>query len=449
MFLRFLGFLLIFLLAGKQVFAARVNLFLNISEKYEKNLSFKIKRIYLFSQKGQEISFQINKKIEASRPFGQYFLVSQKIPPGKYHQLKLVLEGNKIKKLPLDFSIRADESLCLFLIWHLKASLDHPEEAPVLSARPQRRPLGEDTVYVSCEDLDTVFAIRTDLNQVQASVGVPGDPKDLVLHQQRLFVLSAKNRSIYLVETSSFRIRDRIFLPLVIEPTYLLVLPDNSAVVTDPRGQYLIRLDLTSGELLGSKRLGRQPLELFFDPGENLLLVSSPLDQVVFGLTPDLSLVKRLAVQSPRGLLVTQGRLYVAEYNPGLVGIFSFPGGQKIYEMRSGRGCVHLYLVGKRIFISNQKEGTISILRLGQKSISKKIRVGGTPFSLISCARRRWLYVANRKKQSLTVIDLTSEKMMGEVELGGVPFGLSGTENSQGESRCWPPNCSAFTSPSF
>ncbi len=445
MFLRFIIFTFVILLVGKGALAARINLFLNLEGRSHQKISFKIKDIYLVSRTGQKIRFRLNKKISSDAVFGQYFLATKKIPPGQYHQLELFL-GKKEKILAIDLTIRQDQSLCLFLIWQLEASLAHPKEAPVLSVRPQRRPLGEDTIYVSCEDLDTVFAIRTDLNQVQASVAVPGKPQELAFWQQRLYVVSARDRSLYLIETGSFRITDRFLLPLVIEPTYLAILPDNSAVVTDPRGQYLIRLDLGSGELLGSKRLGHQPRELFFDPGENLLLVSSPLDQTIFFLNLDLSLVRRISVQSPRGILISQRRLFVAEYTPGLLGMFSYPEGQKIYEVRSGQGCVRLHLVGRRLFVSNQQEGSVSVLRLGQKSVSKKIYVGGAPFSLISCARRRWLYVANQKSRSLTVIDLTSEKRMGEIELGGIPFGLSGTENSQGESRCLPPNCSIFTS---
>ena len=448
MFLRiFFLCLLAILLNIDSTLAARVNIFLNISGKTTQTISFKLKELKLINENGQQVKFKINKKISSSKTFGQYFLATKEIPAGNYSEIRLILDNKKEQKKSINFAIRKNESLCLFLVWHLQTSAKQSDETPVISVETQNPPLGEDTIYISCEDIDTVFAVRTDLNQVQASVGVSGKPKDLVLLNQRLYILSSRDRSIYLVETSSFRTIDRFLLPLVISPSYLLVMPDNTALVTDPKGQYLIRLDLTSGELIGSKRLGHQPMELFFEPNENLVFVSSPLDQAVFFLDSRLSLIKRLSVPSPRGLVVLDNRLYVAEYTSGLVGIFSFPEGEKIYELRSGLGCIRLYPVGRRIFIANQKEGTISILRLGQRSISKKIRTGGAPFSLISCARRRWLYAANRKKRSLTVIDLTSEKMMGEVELGGIPFGLAGVENSEGESRCLPPNCPSFTSP--
>ena len=422
MFLRIFLTLLLVLWWVAGVQGARLNLYLNIINPVSTEKFLKIKRLYLLGE-NQELVFDINQKFSSLATFGQYFLASRKIPPGKYQGLIVELDARKRQKLSVDFFLRRPESLCLFIFWDVKGSVGR--KGPILSARLQRRPLGEDTIYVTCEDLDTVFAIRTDLNQVQASLGIEGKPQGLALSEDgKLYVVAARNKSVYLVETASFSVTDRLLLPLVSSPKYLVLLPDKKAVISDPQTQYVILIDLGSGQLLASQRLGHRPLELFYYLPEDLIFVSSPLDQAVYVLNANLSLNRKLSVQSPRGLLVVDSVLYVAEYQPGMVGIYDFRTGY-LKNIRSGQGTVHLTAVERRIFVSNEKEGSLTILRAGQLSISKKIRLGGHPFTLSPCPRRRWLYVANRTKKSLMVIDLTSEKLVGEVKLGGTPFGLS------------------------
>ena len=424
----------LFVLCNQKVWCGRLNFFLNILDPIDSEVFIYIEKIILVSNH-HNIEILVNKRVSSYSDFAQYFLVTKEVPPTKYKQVYIKTSRSELK-FSIDLSVQSKDSICLFLFWHVKDSIKYKKD--FIDLRQQKKPIGEDTIYISCEDIDTIFALRTDLNQIQASIGIEGFPQDLVLNsQEKLYVLSAKKRSLYIIDIGSFQVIDRILLPLLTSPRYFILLPNQKIIVTDPYSQYVIKLDLSSGELLASKRLGHRPLELFYASQERLIFISSPLDQTVFVLTPDLSLRKRFSVQSPRGLLAVKSYLYVAEYDPGMVGVFDLSSGQNLYRIKTGRGSLHIHQVGRRLFITNEKEGSLAILRLGQRSISKKIFLGGQPFTLTSCARRRWLYVTDRQRRALMVIDLTAEKKVGEVKLGGIPFGISSSTQSQEGAREW------------
>jgi len=436
----FLGIIFVFiiLMAGSS-WAARINVFLNIVEPLEQEIQFSFESIELLED-GNSINLKLSKKSFSSKiSFKQLYLAGGNVPRGRYNLLVLKLKEVKLNnkhlllsksqvKLPLRFQLQKDDSLSIFVFWNVKNSIKANKFVPNFYARVQTRPLRGETVYVTCEDTDTVFAIRADNNQVMASLGIAGSPKAIVADSDndRLFIISEKFRKLNVVELSSFRKIDSFFLPLVSSPRYIVLIDSDKAAITDHRSDYVILVNLVSGGLLSSKRIGYSLSEITYSTSNNQIFISSPENQAVYVLTSNLDLVKTLRIgHKPRGLWFRNNRLYVADNATGTVNIFDLASEELVGRVLSGRGAVQVFGTETRIYISNQKEGTISLLSPGQLTIFKKIRVGKGPFLMTVCRRRGWLYVGLQGEDSLAVIDTTAEKLIGKIELGCRPFGLT------------------------
>ncbi len=438
MLLRFFTFLTFFLLLKGSCLGARVNIFLNIINPPPEEISFKLKKLYLLKEGERKLPLLQGKYVSSRLSFGQTLLTTQKIPPGTYKGLSLEIsdvclgEGHLSSPaepviINLPFRLRGKASLSLFILWYVRDSIQGSRFLPSFTGRLQGRPLREETLYVSCDDIDTLFAIRADTNQVVASLAVSGSPTDMAISTagNRLYVLAQDDRAINVIELSSFRPIDSFFLPLATRPKYLALVGSRSAVITDPDSHFLLLVNLTSGGLLSSKRLGYQPSEVLYWEDKGQIFVSSPTDQVVYILNTDLSSGGKLTgIMDPRGLWIREKRLYVAEYRPGTLSIFNLDTGELVGRVRSGRGTIRVSGSDSRLYISNEEEGTVGIISPGQLTISKKIRVNGSPFTMATYNQRKWLYVADRKGKGLVVIDTISEKIVGRIELGGTPFAL-------------------------
>ncbi|WP_456431004.1 YncE family protein [Thermosulfuriphilus sp.] len=439
MLLRGLLFLLIYFSLWGSASAARINVFLNIVAPPPEEVSFRIKNLYLIKSSGQKIPLsEGGSRVFSTANFAQEFLAAKNISPGEYQGLILEISDTCLGEEHLDspaaplkiripFRIRGKESLSLFVFWNVRDSLQGRSFIPQFYGRLQGRPLRDETLYVTCDDIDTLFAIRADTNQVVASLGLEGGPKDLAisLTGDRLYIVASKAKALNVVELSTFRTIDTFFLPLAISPQFIALLGGNQAVVTDPQAHYLLLINLVSGGLISSRRLGYQPSEILYWEEKGQIFVSSPADQVVYILNADLSQGGKLTgIMDPRGLWIKDGRLYVAEYRPGTVSVFNLDNGELVGRIRSGRGTIRVSGSGSRLYISNEEEGTIGVISPGQLTISKKIRVKGSPFTMATYKQRRWLYVADRRNKGIIVIDITSEKPVGRIILGGKPFGM-------------------------
>lgn len=428
-----------FVLLISSSWASRVNVFLNLMEPLEQEVKLSFENIDLL-ENGNSIKLKLSKKFFSSKaPFRQLFLAGGEAPRGRYNALVLKLKEAKLNnknlllsttqiKIPLRFELQKDASLSLFVFWDVKSSVKGNKFIPNFYARVQTRPLRGETVYVTCEDTDTLFAIRADTNQVMASLGVSGIPQAVVADSDndRLFVVSERFRKLNVIELSSFRKIDSFFLPLVSSPRYIVLINSNKAAITDYRSDYVILVNLLSGGLLNSKRIGYSLSEIAYSISNDQIFISSPENQAVYVLTSNLTLVKTLRVgHKPRGLWIQNNKLYVADNATGTVNVFDLASEELVGRIRSGRGAVQVFGTANRIYISNQKEGTLSLLAPGQLIIFKKIRVGKGPFLMTVCSRRGWLYVGLKGENSLAVIDTTSEKLVGKIELGCCPFGLT------------------------
>ncbi len=418
--------------------AARVSVFLNISNPLKQELVLKLDGLDLLRE-SQVFHLDCIDKVSSNLPFGQVYLGGGEVSSGRFDGIGLRIKAAYLNRkslklsknyieVPINFNLRKEESVCLFIVWDVGSSVEGSKFIPRFYGRLQERPLRAETIYVTCEDTDTLFAIRADTNQVIASLAIPGGPKDLVAdsNTDRLYVISEQERRLNVIELSNFRKVDSFFLPRVSNPRYMTLLGSSEAVITDPESNYIILIDLSSAGLNASKRLGYSPSEVIYSKDRDWIFVSSPDDQIVYILNHYLDQINSISAgPSPRGLWEESGYLYVTDYTTGMVSLFDLGSGNLVGQVMSGLGAIKILGTSDRIYVTNQKENTLSLLTPGNLSLFKKISVGKEPFDMTICSQRGWLYIGLLGEKAIGVVDTTTEKLIGKIGLGCRPFGLT------------------------
>ncbi|HDD52545.1 MAG TPA: YncE family protein [Thermosulfidibacter takaii] len=425
----------------------RVSVYLALKSPVSAPVWFKLKGLAV-AQDGEdwtELKARVREVDSSKVGRGQVFLGIFEIPRGSYTRLRLTLEKAALKKdgklmllslaqkeaefrISPPLNLRDGDSTCLFLTWDVDASVKGGFSfEPVIHVKPQAIPIASELLYVTCDDIDTLYVIRADKNWVVGSLGLGGGPKGLKIDKDlnRLYVVDSKSRDIKVVELSTNRVVDSIMLPFVLEPTFIELSPDGAkAYVTDKKGNYLLKLDLSSGSVEGEAELGHGLYYPLYVEDEGVLAVSSLLSQLVYLVDPaDLRVRQEVRVGvSPEGLLVHQGYLYVADRGSGTVTVYSFREGRVLGRVNVGAQPRRIVGSGSKVYVSNYGEGTLSILLPGRTVVFRKIAIGGTPLDMAVCERRRWLYVLDRDAKKVKVLGLTSERLVTAIPLGGTPF---------------------------
>lgn len=334
--------------------------------------------------------------------------------------------------LPLarPLALSGSGSVCLFVDWHLQSPL--PGEAPFVprfSAHGQELPLGQDLAYVVCDDINTLYLVRTDTNFVTAALGLPGPLGELAVdsRRRRLYVLSTGDRAIHVFSSANTQYLERIPLSITVGPRNLCLSADGAfAYVSDPATNRVLKVDLERGVVAAQEIVGFRPerLHYFVADGRAWLAVSSPTAQRVYLLNGDsLALLREIpAGLETDSLLFYNDQLYVAERGSSSVSAFDYRSGRQLSRITVGWEPVYLLGFDNKVFVSNQKDAALSVFHSGQNSTARRIPLDSSPFVMAASERRRQLYIAHREAHSLSVLDLSSERLISEIMLGGSPY---------------------------
>lgn len=382
---------------------------------------------------------------------GQLFLCGRAVPPGLYHRLRLTMSRGEVKKadgkyavvadepfqvegdLTAPVSLKAGDSRSLLISWDTRNSLQAGDTLqPVLVVAPSLRQLLLNLVFVACPDIDTVFVVRADKDWVVDSFGLPGRPTYLAVDpdpsRQLLYVLTSQDRMVKVVDLSSFRVVDFFTVPLNDTPTFMVINPDgNGAYLLDENNGYLSRMDLTTGQSLARVSLGYRPTYVAYLGGHNLLAVSLSLSQKVLLLDPmTLAATGSISTDSsPQGVMVFDNKLYVAEYGGNSVSITDLTHRGNQSRLTVGFGPRRLLATDDQIYVSNYRDGSLSVLVPDQLGVIEEIYGLGRPLEMAFDQFYRRLYVADEDTAALAVLDVNSNLLLGRITLGAKPLGLA------------------------
>lgn len=432
--------------------AARLSVFLNLKSPSSQGIRMDVTSIEILAD---DVWMPITSQpiaIDASAigP-GQLFLGRCRLPGGRYQKIRLGIERASILKrngdriflalasptveinIPNTLTLAAQDSQSLFIIWDEEESLRTPPHLrPLLTIPRNLKQMPADLAYAACPEINTVYVIRTDKNWVCDSFGVTGHPTYLTAAAQqskkRLYLLSPAEAEIKVVELPANNLVDSFPVPMTSKPSFMALSDDARwAYVLDAQDDYLLRIDLDSGNLANRVHLGYEPKCLTYIGGHNLLAVGATMSQTVSLLDANtLAQVGEIPTNgTPEGLLAWENLLYISEGRANTVMIYDLNHRAPLSRLNVGFFPYQLFQNDRHIYVGNRDSNSLSILQPGQFGIAREIDLGGRPLEMTADVHSRWLYVGNQKIGGLSVIDATTNRVSGEILFGAVPKGLA------------------------
>jgi YVTN family beta-propeller protein len=80
---------------------------------------------------------------------------------------------------------------------------------------------------------------------------------------------------------------------------------------------------------------------------------------------------------------------------------------------------------GKKIYVSNGRAGTVSVLDSRSYELLDSIKVGTRPWGLVISPDGKYLFTANGPSNDVSVVDLQTNKEIARVQAGASPWGIA------------------------
>ncbi|MFC1523462.1 YncE family protein [Thermodesulfobacteriota bacterium] len=372
----------------------------------------------------------------------QILVARRSLPKGSYQKIRIAFDDaslmEKGKQLPLGItkkhsefilpspiSLGQGDSETLFMTLDVKSSLGVKGSLdPVIYFRSsETNPLSEDLAYVTCPDINTIYLIRTDRNWVSGSIGVTGRPKNVFIDpdEKKLYVLASDEALIKVFDITTSQQIYSIRIPLTVNPNSMDISPDFQwGYVLDGRGDYLVKLDLKSGQLASRVRIGENPQYIYYVSQMEILAVTSKFSQFV-QLVNAGSLATFATIplgSSLQGLLYKDNLLFIAESAANSVTIYDMKSNEIVKRINVGSSPRRLERHGEYIFVTNYDGASVSVFLSDQLSASNEVMTGNKPLEMAVSSKRNRLYVGDEQPGGITVIDLTSIRKVNYIELG-------------------------------
>lgn len=430
-----------------------LSLFLNLKEDRGPDLEMRIRSIELLSEGGlwHPLAAGALTVRSGSMGSGQVFVARSTFEPGYYQRLRITLgpvsllqRDERIALIPATTVVEVaipdplyigkGDSHSLFLSWDVDASLvEETGFNPVFRLPPRLKNLIADVAYVACPDINTVFMIRTDKNQVIDSLGVAGGPSYLFrapfVQAENLYALTPEDMGVKRIAAVANRVVETYRVSMSGETTHMTLGPaGRRAYLVDRKRGNILRMDLRSGNVDLRARLGHGPVYILYLKKWDLLAVSFSLSQTVVLLDPEnLAPVRTVATSGrPEGLAVWKDRLlYIAESGSNTVLQYDLEQSRVVRRIPVGFSPRRILAVDNMIYVADYGSKSVSVLRPGQLGATRTIPLSGRPLELADIPTRKLMYVGNEEEQAITIFDAVTMKPTGTIQLGARPAGLA------------------------
>ena len=79
---------------------------------------------------------------------------------------------------------------------------------------------------------------------------------------------------------------------------------------------------------------------------------------------------------------------------------------------------------GRRVFVSNGRAGTVSVIDTSDNRVIDTVAVGQRPWNMAITPDGSKLYVANGRSGTVSVIDAISNRKLRDIAVGALPWGV-------------------------
>jgi YVTN family beta-propeller protein len=104
--------------------------------------------------------------------------------------------------------------------------------------------------------------------------------------------------------------------------------------------------------------------------------------------------------------------------NPKVVKVIDLPSGSRPMRIKVSAD-------GNKLYVSEGRAGTVSVLDAHTYKLLNSIKVGTRPWGIVISPDGKYLYSANGPSNDVSVVDLQTEKEITRVKAGGSPWGVA------------------------
>jgi YVTN family beta-propeller protein len=221
---------------------------------------------------------------------------------------------------------------------------------------------------------------------------VGSDPEEFSLSKSatELYISNEDVKTASVVNLSNGKVEH--IIPIAQEPEGVATSPDGKTFyVTCEAGGEVFVVDTSSYKTIGHFSVPPRPRSMAFLPG------------AAIGFIPSES----------------TGQLNVIDTaNYKVLKTVTLPPGSRPMSVKTS-------LDGKKIYISNGRAATVSVLDSHSYELLNSIKVGTRPWGMVISPDGKYLYTANGPSNDVSVVDLKTEKEIQRLKAGESPWGVA------------------------
>jgi YVTN family beta-propeller protein len=238
---------------------------------------------------------------------------------------------------------------------------------------------------------DGIGVIDVAQKKLTGKLSVGSDPEEFSLSKSgsEMYVSNEDVKTASVIDLASGKVTH--IIPIGQEPEGVATAPDGkSFYVTCEAGGDIYVIDAASYKILGHFTVPLRPRSVDFLPG------------TAIGFIPSESV----------------GQLNVIDtVNYKVVKAIPLPPGSRPVRVRAAPN-------GQKIYVSNGRAGTVSVLDSHSYELLDTIKVGTRPWGIVISPDGRYLYAANGPSNDVSVVDLQTDKEITRVPAGQSPWGV-------------------------
>jgi YVTN family beta-propeller protein len=238
---------------------------------------------------------------------------------------------------------------------------------------------------------DGIGVINVAQRKLTGKLNVGSDPEEFSLSKSgtELYISNEDVKAASVIDIASGKVTH--IIPVGQEPEGVGTAPDGkSFYVTCESGGDIYVVDTSSFKTVGHFTVPPRPRSIDFLPGKGI------------GFIPSES----------TGLLNVIDTVHYA-----VLKTVTLPPGSRPVRVRVAPN-------GRKIYVSNGRAGTVSVLDSHTYELLDTIKVGTRPWGLVISPDGKYLYAANGPSNDVSVVDLQTDKEIARIPAGQSPWGI-------------------------
>jgi YVTN family beta-propeller protein len=248
----------------------------------------------------------------------------------------------------------------------------------------------DDTAHAD-KSADGIGVIDVAQRKLTGKLTVGSDPEEFSLSKSgtELYISNEDVKAASVIDLTSGKVTH--IIPVGQEPEGVGTAPDGkSFYVTCESGGEIYVIDAASYKTIGHFAVPPRPRSIDFLPGAGI------------GFIPSESV----------------GQLNVIDIvHRAVLKVIMLPPGSRPVRVRVAPN-------GQRIYVSNGRAGTVSVIDSHSYQLLDSIKVGTRPWGLVISPDSKYLYAANGPSNDVSVVDLQTDKEIARIQAGQSPWGL-------------------------